>query len=73
MKELEIIIDKGGLEKKIVISSGIISFDNPENSITSKYNLSTVVIAGNGDFAPPFPKGSKVLRDIRETSGKPIQ
>ena len=73
MKEFEIIIDKGGLEKKIVISSGIISFDNPENSITSKYNLSTVVIAGNGNFAPPFTKGSKVLQDMRETSGKPIE
>ena len=72
MKELEIIIDKGGLEKKIIISSGIISFDGKENSITSKYKLSTIVIAGNGDFPPPFIKGSKVLRDIRESSGNPI-
>lgn len=72
MKELEIIIDKGGLEKKIVISSGIISFDGNENSITSKYKLSTIVIAGNGDFPPPFIKGSKVLRDIRESSGNQI-
>jgi hypothetical protein len=72
MKELEIIIDKGGLEKKIIISSGIIRFDNPENSITTKYKLSTIVIAGNGDYPPPFLKGSKVLRDIRESSTKPI-
>jgi hypothetical protein len=72
MKELEIIIDKGGLEKKIIISSGIIRFDNPENSITTKYKLSTIVIAGNGDYRPPFLKGSKVLRDIRESSTKPI-
>jgi hypothetical protein len=72
MKELEIIIDKGGLEKKIIISSGIIRFDNPENSITTKYKLSTIVIDGNGDYPPPFLKGSKVLRDIRESSTKPI-
>ena len=72
MKELEVIIDKGGFEKKIVISSGIISFSNPENSITTKYKLSTVVIAGNGAFAPPFNKGSRVLRDMRESSGYPI-
>jgi hypothetical protein len=72
MKELEIIIDKGGLEKKIIISSGIIRFDNSENSITTKYKLSTIVIAGNGDYPPPFLKGSKVLRDIRESSTKPI-
>ena len=72
MKEIEINIDKAGLEKKIIISSGIISFDKKENSITSKYKLSTIVIAGNGDYAPPFTKGSKVLRDIRESSGKPI-
>jgi hypothetical protein len=73
VKELEIIIDKGGLEKKIIISSGIISFDGKQNSITSKYKLSTIVIAGNGDFPPPFIKGSKVLRDIRESSGNPIE
>jgi hypothetical protein len=72
MKELEIIIDRGGIEKKIIISSGIISFDSNENSITSKYKLSTIVIAGNGDFPPPFIKGSKVLRDIRESSGNQI-
>jgi len=73
MKELEIIIDKGGQEKKIIISSGIISFDNIGNSINSKFKLSTVVIAGNGDFSPPFTKGSKVLREIRESSGMSIE
>ena len=72
MKELEIIIDKGGLEKKIIISDGIISFDGKENSIPSKYKLSTILISGNGNFPPPFIKGSKVLRDIRESSGNQI-
>lgn len=73
MKELEIIIDKGGVEKKIVISSGVISFNKAEKSITNKYKLSTVVIAGNGNFGPPFEKGSRVLRDIRESSAFPIE
>lgn len=72
MREIEIIIDNGG-QKKIIISSGIISFDNRGNSINSKFKLSTVVIAGNGDFPPPFTKGSKVLREIRESSGMPIE
>jgi hypothetical protein len=73
MKELEIIIDNGGIEKKIIISSGIISFDKNANSVTSKYSLSTVVIAGNGDYPPPFLQGSRVLRDIRESSNLPIR
>jgi hypothetical protein len=73
MKELEIVIDKNGLEKKIIISSGLISFDNAEDSINSKYDVSTIVIAGNGDFAPPFEKGSKVLREIRTSSGRELK
>lgn len=73
MKELEIIIDKGGVEKKIVISSGKISFNDLEKSITTKYKLSSIVIAGNGEFPPPFKKGSRVLSDIRESSGYPIE
>jgi len=73
MKELEIVIDKNGLEKKIIISSGLISFDNTENSINSKYDVSTIVIAANGDFPPPFEKGSKVLREIRTSSGRELK
>jgi hypothetical protein len=72
MRELDIIIENGGIEKKIIISSGKISFDNSEESISSKHEISTIVIAGNGDFPPPFHKGSKVLRELRETSGKSI-
>jgi hypothetical protein len=68
MKELEIIIDQGGIEKKVIISSGIISFDNNNKSICSKYDITTIVIAGNGEFPPPFLKGSKVLRDIRKSN-----
>lgn len=73
MKEIEIIVEKGGDEKKIVISSGIISFNQSENSVNQKFNTSTIVLAGNGDFPPPFTKGSKVLREIRETSNNDIQ
>lgn len=73
MKEIEIIVEKGGDEKKIVISSGIISFNQSENSVNQKFNTSTIVLAGNGDFPPPFTKGSKVLREIRETSNNNIQ
>jgi len=69
MKELDIIIENGGIEKKIIISSGKISFDYSDESINSKHEMSTIVIAGNGDFPPPFHMGSKVLREIRETSG----
>lgn len=72
MKELDIIIENGGIEKKIIISSGKISFDNSDESINSKHEISTIVIAGNGDFPPPFHKGSKVLREIRETSGNSL-
>ena len=73
MKEIEIIVEKGGDEKKIVISSGIISFNQSENSVNQKFNASTIVLAGNGEFPPPFVKGSKVLREIRETSNNDIQ
>lgn len=73
MKEIEIIVEKGGDEKKIVISSGIISFNQSENSVNQKFNASTIVLAGNGEFPPPFVKGSKVLREIRETSNNDIK
>jgi hypothetical protein len=72
MKEIEIIIEKGGIEKKIIISSGIISFNDTENSINTKYKPSTIVIAGNGRYAPPFEQGSRVLRDIRTTSSEKL-
>jgi hypothetical protein len=72
MKELNIIIENGGVEKKIIISSGKISFDQNADSISTKHEISTIVIAGNGDFPPPFHKGSKVLREIRETSKSTI-
>ena len=73
MNEIEIIIDKGDIEKKVIISSGIISLNKDENSIFSKYsNISTIIIAGNGAFPPPFQKGSRVLRAIRETSNNAI-
>ena len=44
MKEIEIVIDRNGLEKKIIISSGLISFDNSDDSINSKYDVSPMVI-----------------------------
>jgi len=72
MKEIDIIIENGGVEKKIIISSGKISFDKSDDAINTKHQISTIVVAGNGDFPPPFHKGSKVLREIRETSNKPI-
>jgi hypothetical protein len=68
MKELEISVDTGNNERKIIISSGIISLEKKENSISSKYQLSTIVIAGNGAFAPPFTKGSRILQDLRDHS-----
>ena len=73
MKEIEIVIDRNGLEKKIIISSGLISFDNSDDSINSKYDVSTIVIAANGDFPPPFEKGSKVLREIRASSNRELK
>lgn len=73
MNEIEIIIDKGEVEKKVIISSGIISLNKDENSIFSKYStISTIIIAGNGEFPPPFQKGSRVLRALRETSNNTI-
>jgi hypothetical protein len=72
MKELEIVIDNNGIEKKIIISSGLISFKNDHESITKKYDVSAVVIAANGDYPPPFEKGSKVLREIRMSSAMEI-
>jgi hypothetical protein len=72
MKELELAIEKGGAEKKIIISSGVIRFDDHEHSINKRHNFSTIFLAGNGDYPPPFLKGSKVLRDIRESSGRSL-
>jgi hypothetical protein len=73
VKEVEIVIGRGGTEKKIIISSGIISYENSENSINSKYDLSLLVVAGNGAFSPPFEKGSKVVQEIRATSGHTLK
>ncbi len=68
MKEIEIVIDKGNGEKKIIISSGKISLSLSDDSILSKHNASVLVIAGNGDFPAPFESGSRILRHLRETS-----
>jgi len=42
MNELDIIIENGGIEKKIIISSGKISFYNSNESINSKHEMSIV-------------------------------
>jgi hypothetical protein len=72
MKDREIAINKGHIEKKIIISNEIITFSNLEDSINHKYNISTIALAGNGNFPPPFLKGSKVLRDIRSSSKREL-
>jgi hypothetical protein len=67
MKEIEIVLDKGYGEKKIIISDSKISFDN---EIVKDSNHEFIVIAANGIFPPPFEKGSRVLKELRETSNQ---
>ena len=69
MKEIEIVVDKGYGEKKIIISDAKISFNEIENDLLKEDKKpAMLVIAGNGNYLPPFDKGSRILRELRESS-----
>ena len=69
MKEIEIVVDKGYGEKKIIISDAKISFDASESDLLiGDKKPAMLVIAGNGNYLPPFDKGSIILRELRESS-----
>jgi hypothetical protein len=67
MHKIEINIDRGYGEKKFIISDKKITTDpNIENKILDEYKPEFLIIAANGNFEPPFYKGSPILRDLRE-------
>ena len=69
MKEIEIVVDKGYGEKKIIISDAKISFDESDSVLLAEEKKpAMLVIAGNGNYPAPFDKGSRILRELRESS-----
>ncbi len=73
MKEIEIVVDKGYGEKKIIISDAKISFDASETDLLIEDKKpAMLVIAGNGNYLPPFDKGSRILRELRESSSNDL-
>lgn len=67
---IELVVDKGFGEKKILISDEIISLDETKSTSFNGENTrpSMVVFVANGNFCAPFSKGSRVLTELRESS-----
>lgn len=71
-RNFELFIDRGFGEKKIIIAEQPIDLNpSTENTLYKVYKPEVVVFGCNGT-APPFEKGTAVLRDIRKATGLPI-
>lgn len=71
MPELQIHIDRGHGEKLLLISSESITMDpQQENNLYRLHKPELIVFGLSGESLPPFLKGSRILRELRETSGQ---
>jgi hypothetical protein len=70
MPEIQIHIDRGHGEKLLLISSEPITMNTQlENNLYTLHKPELIVFGLSGESMPPFLKGSRILRELRETSG----
>ena len=70
MPEIQIHIDRGHGEKLLLISSEPITMNAQlETNLYTLHKPELIVFGVNGESMPPFTKGSRILRELRETSG----
>lgn len=71
MKQIELYLDRGYGEKSLILSSMPISLSE-KHLIDADFVKDTpsLIVFNVANFPPPFIKGSRVLRSIRDTSSK---
>ena len=70
MPEIQIHIDRGHGEKLLLISSEPITMNAQlETNLYTLHKPELIVFGVSGQSMPPFNTGSRILRELRETSG----